>query len=43
MFVGGDPNDSLEYMVARNLRGAIALTFELDQEPRLDPELPLDT
>ena len=43
VFVGGDPNDSLEYMVARNLKGAIALAFELDHEPRLDPELPLDT
>ncbi len=37
VFMGTDPDDSLEYMVARTLKGAIALTFELDGIPTFDP------
>lgn len=39
LFIGGNPNDSLEYMVARNFRGALALTFDLESLPTLDPPL----
>jgi hypothetical protein len=39
IFVGGDANDSLEYMVAKNFKGALALTFDLEALPALDPPL----
>lgn len=39
LFVGGNPEDSLEYMVARSFKGALALTFDLESLPSLDPPL----
>ncbi|RMG16753.1 MAG: hypothetical protein D6731_05505 [Planctomycetota bacterium] len=39
VFAGQEPGDSLEYMVARNFRGALALTFDLESLPALDPPL----
>ncbi|MGE0711450.1 MAG: PilZ domain-containing protein [Planctomycetota bacterium] len=39
VFVGGNPEDSLEYLVARSLVGGIALAFELDHEPTIEPPL----
>jgi hypothetical protein len=39
VFIGGNPDDSLEYIMARTLLGAIALAFELDVEPGIDPPL----
>lgn len=39
LFVGGNPEDSLEYMVARSFKGALALTFDLESLPTLDPPL----
>ncbi len=39
IFIGGSANDSLEYMVAKNFLGALALTFDLETLPTLDPPL----
>ena len=39
MFIGSNPDDSLDYMVAKSLKGAFALTFDLESLPRLDPPL----
>jgi hypothetical protein len=42
LFVGQNPEDSLEYMVAKSFRGGLALTFDLEALPTLDPPLPQD-
>ena len=36
---GHSPNESLDYMVARHVRGAVALVFELERLPQIDPPL----
>ncbi len=40
VFMGTDADESLEYMIARNLKGAIAISFELDEIPTIEPPLP---
>lgn len=37
LFLGHNPDDSLEYMMARSFEGAVGLIFELDALPVLDP------
>lgn len=40
VFMGTEADESLEYMVARNLKGAVAISFELDEIPKIEPPLP---